>query len=273
MKDYFEKFESIDEFAEVVNTRSTTVYYKGLTELASQNDDIKFTSTESYEVATKLLLEGDKNMAKRLSNELKTIKLNNSNMVCKNVLYGSQNGFIPNVGAVMSGHPLNMINIKQQKFRNSKVITLALNCAVPGTVSVDAITSYNVRLLTIISNLEKQGYRINLYIGSISYMSKSKNNVGFFVKIKDAGKPLNILNVAYPLINPSFNRRHKFRWLETCENAKCRQYGYALSKDKATPIACDILGKHTLYLGVMDNVYKSKDEIIDELENQRGCKF
>ena len=97
----------------------------------------------------------------------------------------------------------------------TKVINIIYNISVPGSLEASSIVNAGAKMVSIIRYLEKNGIRVNLYTIWAIWDKKSDHRCAFFVKIKDAGAPLNLLNIAYPIINPSMLRRHGFKWLET----------------------------------------------------------
>ena len=77
--------------------------------------------------------------------------------------------------------------------------------------------------------MEKNGYRVNLY----AYFcggGKNKTLGTAIIKIKDSGKYLDTLRIAYPLVNPSFYRRHIFAYMERLNGFGLNDsYGYILN--------------------------------------------
>ena len=97
----------------------------------------------------------------------------------------------------------------------TKVINIIYNISVPGSLEASGIVNAGAKMVSIIRYLEQNNIRVNLYTIWATWDKKSGHRCAFYVKIKDAGAPLNLLNIAYPIINPSMLRRHGFKWLET----------------------------------------------------------
>ena len=75
----------------------------------------------------------------------------------------------------------------------------------------------------------------NLYVASISCMTSGGAAQGFILKIKDSGQYIDLLKTAYPLINPSFLRRHDFRFLEITPGVPYNSnYGYVIMDEEKT---------------------------------------
>ena len=218
-KDFLEKFESISDFQRAINTREVHEFYKDI--LSSEKATKTFAGTESYEEAENLLLHGDKSMAAQLV-ECNGKRMNETN---KTTIYNSPIGFVPNVPNYLSGRPDNMFAVKTQTYKSCKVLNVCVNSAVACSVETKDIIAFNQKLLNVIYTLEKRGYRLNLYVGVVAEFSKSNNIGACFIKVKDSGKLLNVTNVAYPLCNASFLRRHFFKWVETNGKTFSRSYG------------------------------------------------
>ena len=218
-KDFLEKFESISDFQRTINTREVHEFYKDI--LSSENATKTFTGTESYEEAENLLLHGDKSMAAQLV-ECNGKRMNEAK---KSTIYNSPVGFVPNIPNYLSGRPDNMFAVKTQTYKSCKVLNVFVNSAVSFDVTTKDIIAFNQKLLNVVYTLEKRGYRLNLYVGVVAEFSKSSNIGACFIKVKDSGKLMNVTNVAYPLCNASFLRRHFFKWVETNGKTFSRSHG------------------------------------------------
>ena len=218
-KDFLEKFESISEFQRAINTRKVDRFYKN--RMSSENNGKEFTGTESYEEAENLLLCGDKSIAAQLV-ECNGKRMNETK---KNTIYNSPVGFVPNIPNYLSGRPDNMFAVKTQTYKSCKVLNVCVNAITKCIVESEDILAFNKRLLNVVYTLEKRGYRLNLYVGATLYFECTNNVGACFIKVKDSGKLLNVTNVAYPLCNVSFARRHIFRWIETARKTFSRSYG------------------------------------------------
>lgn len=218
-KDFLEKFESISEFQRAINTRKVDRFYQN--RLASINNGKEFTGTESYEEAENLLLHGDKSIAAKL------VECNGKreNETKKSIIYNSPVGFVPNIPNYLSGRPDNMFAVKTQTYKSCKVLNVCVNAITKCVVESEDILAFNKKLLNVVYTLEKRGYRLNLYVGATLYFECTNNVGACFIKVKDSGKLLNVTNVAYPLCNVSFARRHIFRWMETAKDIHGKFHG------------------------------------------------
>lgn len=204
-KQALKRYDSVQEFYNDL---------KNSEKLGNMSDyiDFAFSGTRDIEEANKLLLYGDTQTVDLIASETTKQKRNESRTgICT-----SYAGFVPNVPGYLSGRPDNMFNIKSQKITtSSKVINIIYFIGAFGDTDKEELANAGARLLRVVKTAEKNGYRCNLYAGrvvKIMTQTGTFHEASFAVKIKDSGKPLNISNIAYPLANPSFFRRHAFWW-------------------------------------------------------------
>lgn len=213
---YFETFDTLQEFASTINTRKINSTFKTLENCLSQKESerrTEKTGTATYSDADSLLFSGDnENLAKLKRANVKSMIQSNS--YTANMLKAQKHvcGCLPNIPLYLIGAPNNMLNFRRKPAK-SKVMNLVVNIAVNYKVTTDQIIEAGSNIASIIKELEKNGIRINLYI---SFFSSCKDDyIGALINIKKSSAPLNMLNIAYPLINPSMLRRHFFRYIET----------------------------------------------------------
>ena len=230
----FNKFNSVEEFSnwlQVTPQTSKGKEFDASNEISKSNTE--FTGTESFDVAQKLLKYGDKVNADKIAATIRKIKAQGKGNETRNKLYNSPCGFMPIVPKVLAGDPQNMLAIKKQKYTSTKVLNIAYNVAVSCSITVTELTETAAKVANVIASLEKNGYRVNLYAYACGRDLKN-NYYSLLVKIKDSGKYLDTLRIAYPLVNPSFLRRHLFAYLERVENYLLWEgYGIPLHDDVA----------------------------------------
>lgn len=188
-----------------------------------------FTGTESLDTAQELLDNGDVKLSHMIIEQAVNIKAKSKTgyMRSNGIVSGPQ-GFVPNIGAYMIGHPNNMVNIRQTFKPMSKVLTIVYNIVVDCFITTNQMISAASKVACAISTLEAKGYRVNIYISeyAVNRNSKARNNrAGYLIKIKDAGKPLDPLRIAYPLAHPSMIRRHGFAFYERADFRLPKNYG------------------------------------------------
>ena len=229
----FNKFNSVEEFSNWLQVTPQTAAGKKFdysNEISKSNTE--FTGTESFEEAQNLLKYGDKVNADKITATIRKIKAQGKGNETRNKLYNSPCGFMPIVPKVLAGDPQNMLAIKKQRYNSTKVLNIVFDLWVNCGISKEERAEISIKVLNVITGLERKGYRINLYAGC-EFELDEKTHAGLLIKIKDSGKYTDILRIAYPLINASFLRRHCFNWLNvsnTPEGKQKRYYGI-LHKD------------------------------------------
>lgn len=174
---------------------------------AESASDTKFTGTENLAAADELLLKGYDAGVAALQNYIKNVKRNYKTVT---TLKNDVCGFIPNIGAYLTGDPRNMMNITTRRVNaHSKVLNLIVCVTVSGGVSSDTIIDINGKILQNVIELERSGYNVNLYVVDLTTYKKHESTC-IMVKIKSSNERLNLLKVSYPLVHPSFLRRHIF---------------------------------------------------------------
>ncbi|MBD5306080.1 MAG: hypothetical protein HDS14_00405 [Bacteroides sp.] len=212
------KFNSLAEFAEYLDTAPLGPgwYESLLHSKATYPDYVEFSGTKDYTEANNMMLNGwdyGKEEVTKIMND----RFDGVQEVKRLTL--SYVGAVPCVPAYLSGSPRNMIAIKKQSARRP-VVTIVYNAAVGGSVEASDIMTTAAKLFNVIRGLELGGVSVELYAGSFSV--SGNDNVNLLVKVKSASQPLNLLTMCYPVVHPSFNRRHKFAFIErsglSCEN-------------------------------------------------------
>ena len=266
MKQYFEKFESVTEFIRTIDERKVRDSFKP--SQSSQTKDFEFTGTIDYMEANNLFMYGDKMNADKLNEALRKIKAHGKGTETRNKLYNSPCGFMPIVPKVLAGDPQNMLAIKKQSYKSTKVINIIYSMSCSGSVPAVEILNNSAKLVEVICQLEKNGYRVNLYTGDNAIFDQ-KAQTAFIIKIKDSGKYLDPLKIAYPLVNPSFLRRHSFKWLETFNEFDARgDYGKPMYGDEFREFMKDKF-RNAVILSFYDICGKDTKEIEKYIENAK----
>ena len=228
----FNKFNSVEEFSNWLQVTPQTAKGK---EFDASNTiskyNTEFTGTESFDVAQKLLKYGDKVNADKIAATIRKIKAQGKGNETRNKLYNSPCGFMPIVPKVLAGDPQNMLAIRKERYNSTKVLNVAYNVAVDCTRTTEDLIKTAAKVANVIASLEKNGYRVNLYAYSCGRDLKH-NYYSLLVKIKDSGKYLDTLRIAYPLVNPSFYRRHIFGYMERLKGFNLNStYGKIVDED------------------------------------------
>lgn len=251
-----EKYESLNAFAKALE-RERVGYL-------SHDFDSEFIGVKDEETANKLFLYGDEKTA-HLIQDAKTKREKTAK---KTTVYRSQCGFIPNIGAVMAGHPLTMLNVKQEP-KKTKVLNLAYLVGCSWKYKPAELAQAGEKMLNIVNTLEARGYRVNLYAADVSHptINHKKNDAGkvvtVLVKIKDAGKHLNISKIAYPLANPAFFRYHIFKWYDTV--IKDATNAFDVSNDEITKALNKFFPKNCAWESFYTVRNKTEKEILENI--------
>lgn len=207
-----ERYNSIAEFQKALERKKIGKIYDENNKEIFNND---FCGTETQKEADQLLINGDTFTAKIIEGCNKNKRFNRT----ANTIRQDFCGFAPNVGAVVSGNPLNMYNVKQTTYKSTKVLNLVYFIGAPWFADKKELAAAGAKLLNVINTLEAHGYRINLFAANCLIPKVNKKQQGGYlnlaIKIKDSGKHLNITKIAYPVAHPSFFRRHCFQWADT----------------------------------------------------------
>ena len=264
MEQFFELFVSVTEFIHTINTRKVRESFEN--SQSSQTKNYQFTGTEDYKEANDLFLYGDKNNANKLNEALRKIKAQGKGNETRNKLYNSPCGFMPIVPKVLAGDPQNMLSIRKEKYSNTKVLNIVYNVTIDWSIKADEIVETAAKVANVIATLEKNGYRVNLYVYDCGKCLRDTIST-ILVKIKDSGEYLDTLRIAYPLVNPSFVRRHMRAYLERLEGyGLFCNYSQVLSDNQAKkylPI------KNASYLSFYNCEDKTEDGIIKMIETAK----
>lgn len=222
----FEQFDSIYAFQNALK-RPVNDVFNGK-RCASFDDDKSFTYSKSYEEADDLLLKGYKEVVEEVKTVLSGFQKEIT--VIKNKVKKDVRGFAPVVPAAIKGVPKSMYNNEKViKHKKQQCVRIVYNLGCRGKTKATEIKDCGLAILKLCMLLDMNGIRTKLDV--IPKMAiEGKYLVGCLVTIKEYKQPLNTLKVCYPIVHPSFFRRHGFRWTETVPNLKGDWYpGYGSS--------------------------------------------
>ena len=208
-KVYMEEYNSISEFVQTINSRQQNPEIKSN---ISEFGEYSFTGTHDYNEAENLLLHGWVEESEKLNEMLKLKTLKEKSV--KNTYDVA--GFQCSVPRYLQGIPTNMINQKVVT-KKQKVITITKNISYSAHVSKETIEQESIKVLQLVNNLEKQGYRVILNVTLISKSRRGNIIICNKVRIKNANERLNLSKVSFPMVHSSYLRRIMFKWMETFE--------------------------------------------------------
>jgi hypothetical protein len=144
-------------------------------------------------------------------------------------------------------------------------------------VDSDEIIKAGQKLLGAVIEMEKQGYRFNLY-ATQAYASRNSADM-LVVKVKDARQPLDLKRVSFPLTHTAFFRVIGFDWYSKVPGGKYRSgYGIALSyamkqgKNSIRKAFAELFGKNVLAFSATEIINSGKDYIKEEVEKNGNSK-
>lgn len=179
-------------------------------------------TTKDYKEADNLLLYGDNKNYADFSKFYKTTTPTETTL--KNTINCAVVGFAPHVPNFIAGVPTNMLQLHRVKAE--KVCNIFVSMSYSWRTSAATIIKNGVEIVRNIESLEAAGTRCNVFAGYTGVVKTSLTQIiSLYIKIKDAGEKIDLKKMAYPLINPSFLRRHVFRWIECYPDINCQRLG------------------------------------------------
>lgn len=254
-------FDSLQEMSNWISTTPRTKRGEELqksTETTSSRNS--FTGTASFDEADNLMKYGDEDNAKKIQLASANVKAKTTpGESNRNRLYSSPCGFLPIVPRVLSGVPENMHTIRKEAYKNTKIINIVYNVTAGYSVEADEIIEVSAKVASVIKTLEKNGYRVNLYLACVCGVNSK--TVCITVKTKDSGQYFDTLRAAYPLVNPSFLRRHLSAVLERIKEIQLPSgYGKVLSDEDAQ----NYLGAGAKYLSFYKCRHMNAEDILKD---------
>ena len=177
-------------------------------------------------------------------------------------------GFAPVVPLALKGVPNCMVNMTMKPIK-AKVIDIYYDMTASCSVDSDDIIKAGQTLLGTVIEMERQGYRFNLY--AVQSYTDSTSADMLMVKIKNASQPLDLKRISFPLTHTAFFRVIGFDWYSKVPDGKYRcGYGCALthsiSRKKAEEYFKEMFGKNALYFSAKEIIGGGKDYVKREVE-------
>jgi hypothetical protein len=238
MKYIVKKFDSLNEYSRYLNSE-TSQLFKKYGYAASVSGSYKFTGTHSFDEAENLMKFGDKENLAKLQTCLLKVSLHGSGENKKVETYRSFVGYAPHVPSYVAGQPKTMLRKKVVKTVNAKVLNIMYNPTAHCETTAEELINVSIQIMNFINNLEKQGYKVNLY--TLISVIGSKECLSQIVKIKSSDDYTDLAKIVYPMVNPSFLRRHFFKFMEVTDEIKgrgfCGTYGLPIySQPEVEPL-------------------------------------
>lgn len=266
------EFDDIEDFHQYLNTQPTTEHFK--TANASKGVGkyfTEFTGSESYDVAESLLVNGYADGMEKLMHTQIDINMTHINSVVELVKrqrkydYAGSRVSVPRM---LAGQPKTMVRTFQSKVHTVvPKVSIVYDCGVH--VGIDSELSFRVGklLLSCIIELEKNG--IQMQLKSVMPVTDRSNKHPFaaVITLKKYSQRINPLLIAYPIVHPSWLRRHGFRFIEVCPSTVKGMesyYGSLWNRDQKTQFT----ENGSVLIILMDYIEKSDDEILSDITNK-----
>ena len=266
MKTFVQKFNNLYSFADYCNNTPVNKLFTN-ERLGSETGSESFAGTPNFETANRLLREGDPQAAAKVKKEY-------TNIVARAKVQRprptpSVVGHTPIVGAYLAGDPVCMLAKKNRPTR-ARIVTIIYNTSVNCKTDANDMAKAGANLLAAINQIEANGVRVNLYTSEVCKTNdRFDESLVTCIKIKTDCQPLNIMQIAYPIANPSFLRRHCFKVCETTQGLKSdiwrRKYGYPVHGLSAQKLLQQANIKFDAYLDYNDTFGTDPAQIVEKI--------
>ena len=219
LKIHMEQFESAMEVAHSCRVRQIT---NGAFNDQSKKSFDDWEGVKSYDEALDLLRNGYQPTVEKIAGVFKATKNGESKRFA---FLNNVQGFAPVVPLALKNVPNCMIDMRIRPIK-AKVIDVYYDMTARCGTNSDDIIKAGQTLLGAIIELEKQGYRFNLY--AVQTYSDGSTCDMLTVKVKSSGQPLDLKRISFPLTHTAFFRVIGFDWYSKVPNGKYRSgYGCA----------------------------------------------
>lgn len=264
-----EEYDSAMEVVEKCKSRTRTS--SSFHDMNNHKIDRVWHGVESYETALELMRTGYQPTVEKLRSALKVSKNGErTRFSFRNEIQG----FAPVVPLTLKGVPNCMINMSMKPIK-AKVINVYYDVAVSCGYSSNEIIKAGQKFLASVVELERQGYRFNLY--AVQTYSDSNSTDMLVVRVKRDSQPLDLKRVSFPLTHTGFFRVIGFDWYSKVPGGKYRDaYGSALadtlSKSKRGEAAKKLFGNNAIYISAAEIIDKDEEHIKEVLTNDSTTK-
>lgn len=261
MKVNFEKFDSIDNFLKIIESRPNNEIMRNCNQSYTTSKD--FSGTANYEEAMNLLQNGYEKPLNQIKNEIsKDLKISQTRprRIPKNHVFG----FVPNVPNYILGIPEQMITISQtpQKVKTVSIIYYVGNNY---NTTAKALEKAGIKILNAVNRLELSGVRVNLDICVMCSKKNGEWQIGC-VNVKGYREQMDLKKLCFPIAHPSMFRRFGFKFLEKSkdmENNFSCGYGSSAKANDEQELNKKVFGETNFFI-TQDHVQKiTVEEIID----------
>lgn len=206
---YMATFNDMDDFLSYVKDAKVNSMF--LYNMDSVENDYNFTGTHSYREAWNLcrytMSKGFSQFADKFDSLNYFIDSED-----KQEDYYSVSGFLPSVPRYLLNIPTSMHSYHLVK--EEPTVHIYMNFSYSADTSLKAVENRGVIVLSLISYLERKGYKVNFYGFDLSHTRSYSEMIFMEIPFKKDYEKLNLKTLYFPLVHPSFLRRLLFRVTE-----------------------------------------------------------
>lgn len=210
-----------------------------------------FHGVDSYDEALDLLKIGYQPTVEELKGELKVAPKEGARFKFTN----SIEGFLPVVPLALKGVPNCMVNMRMSPIK-SKVLDVYYDMTARCGTEPEEFIKAGKTLLGTIIELEKRGYRFNLFALQTYVGGYGDGQTADFlcVKVKSSDKPIDLKRISFPLTHPAFFRVIGFDWqgkspiTRNVGSGRGHALGYDYDNETLQEIAKGMFGSNSFYV-------------------------
>ena len=220
---------------------------------------------KTYDEALTFLRNGYQPTVSKLREKLKVSDPGQKRITFSNNIVGSA----PIVPLAMKGVPNCMIDMRMKQIK-CKVVDIYYDMTCSCGTDSEQIIENGQKMLGAILDLERQGYRINLY--AVQTYSDASSVDMLAVKIKSSNQPLDLKRMSFPLTHTAFFRVIGFDWYSRFPKGKYRggygrALGYTYDDRELKEFANKMFGYNAIYIAGSKILRQSEDHIKEVLTN------
>lgn len=261
---HLESYETANELVNTCRTRNITdSRFKNMKAIHYSDS---FEGVKNYDEALDLLNNGYQPTVESMRNVFKaTTAGSQSRFKFDNNVYG----FAPIVPLAMMGVPNSMMNMHMSKIK-CKVIDVYYDMTCSCAIDSKDLIKAGQTLLGTIAELEKQGYRINLYTTMTFHDGRACDMLA--VKVKSATQPMDLKRISFTASHTAFFRVIGFDWYSKVPDGKYRAgYGrsmyYDFGREESTRIMRRAFGNNAVYISAADVIRNGKSAVKGAVDN------
>lgn len=274
-KDYsvhIEEFQSALDVALTNDKRErTSTSFHDMRNSSNGGHKADWLGVKNYAEALELLKYGHQPTVEKMRGEFKASARGEAKRFSfKNDIVGAT----PVVPLAMKGVPNCMINTYMKPIK-AKVVSVYYDMTDSAGVGSNEIIAAGQILLGTIVELERQGYRFNVYC--VQAYSDGNSSDMLVVKVKDATQPIDLKRISFPMAHTAFFRMIGFDWYSRVPDGKFRD-GYGrrftaiFNAEKVNELYKELFGKTAVTLNGSLIRANGKEYVKEVLENANSNK-